>query len=74
MNMTCGNRHPDVCGLTAHGKGRIDKSECRYWHMRSVASGNRSGRRQDPRPSPVRRSNNTNSNTYSNSNKEAKSG
>jgi hypothetical protein len=72
MNTTCGNRHLDVSGLTAHGKGRIDKSKCRYWHMHSAASRNWSRRRQDPRPSPTCRG--TNSNNNINSNKEAKSG
>jgi hypothetical protein len=30
----CGSKHPQVCLVADHGKGKIPKSTCLLWHMR----------------------------------------
>jgi hypothetical protein len=30
----CGSKHPQVCLVADHGKGKIPKSTCMLWHMR----------------------------------------
>jgi hypothetical protein len=30
----CGSKHPQVCIVADHGKGKIPKSTCMLWHMR----------------------------------------
>jgi hypothetical protein len=30
----CGSKHPQVCLVANHGKGKIPKSTCMLWHMR----------------------------------------
>jgi hypothetical protein len=30
----CGSKHPQVCLVANHGKGKIPKSMCMLWHMR----------------------------------------
>jgi hypothetical protein len=30
----CGSKHPQVCLVANHGKGKILKSTCMLWHMR----------------------------------------
>jgi hypothetical protein len=30
----CGSKHPQVCLVADHGKGKIPKSTCVLWHMR----------------------------------------
>jgi hypothetical protein len=30
----CGSKHPQVCLVADHGKGKIPKSTCTLWHMR----------------------------------------
>jgi hypothetical protein len=50
----CGNKHPKVCIVAAHGKGKIPKATCALWHMRVpfTTQGNFTGRRSSPNPPP----------------------
>jgi hypothetical protein len=36
----CGNKHPKVCLVADHGKGKIPKVTCLLWHMRVPFAGN----------------------------------
>jgi hypothetical protein len=36
----CGNKHPKVCLVADHSKGKIPKATCLLWHMRVPFSGN----------------------------------
>jgi hypothetical protein len=38
----CGSKHPEVCLVANHGKGKIPKATCMLWHMR-IPGGNRTG-------------------------------
>jgi hypothetical protein len=38
----CGNKHPEVCLVANHGKGKIPKATCTLWHMR-IPRGNSIG-------------------------------
>jgi hypothetical protein len=50
----CGNKHPKVCNIPAHSKGKILRSTCKLWHMRvpfaGRTQGNFTGRRNGPNP------------------------
>jgi hypothetical protein len=62
----CGNKHPKVCIVAAHGKGKIPKATCTLWQMRvpfagtgaMTTQGNFTGRRSGPNSSPGRKENN----------------
>jgi hypothetical protein len=61
----CGNKHPKVCIVAAHGKGKIPKATCTLWHMRvpfagagATTQGNFTGRRNRSNPSPGSKGNN----------------
>jgi hypothetical protein len=36
----CGNKHPKVCLVANHSKGKIPKATCSLWHMRVPFAGN----------------------------------
>jgi hypothetical protein len=36
----CGNKHPKVCLVADHSKGKIPKATCLLWHMRIPFAGN----------------------------------
>jgi hypothetical protein len=59
----CGCKHPKVCLVTDHGKGKIPKATCALWHMRvsfaGKSQGNFSGRRSGPKPPPGSKGNNS---------------
>jgi hypothetical protein len=38
----CGSKHPEVCLVANHGKGKIPKATCTLWHMR-IPRGNSVG-------------------------------
>jgi hypothetical protein len=38
----CGSKHPEVCLVAHHGKGKIPKATCTLWHMR-IPRGNSVG-------------------------------
>jgi hypothetical protein len=50
----CGNKHPKVCNIPAHSKGKVRRSTCKLWHMRvpfaGRTQGNFTGRRNGPAP------------------------
>jgi hypothetical protein len=50
----CGNKHPKVCNLPAHSKGKVPRSTCKLWHMwvqfAGRTQGNFTGRRNGPSP------------------------
>jgi hypothetical protein len=51
----CGNKHPKVCLVSDHDKGKIPKATCSLWHMRVPFAGNAgkvTGRRNGPNPPP----------------------
>jgi hypothetical protein len=52
----CGSKHPKVCLMADHGKGKIPKATCALWHMRvpfkAKSQGNFTGRRSGPKPPP----------------------
>jgi hypothetical protein len=51
----CGSKHPKVCLLADHSKGKIPKATCSLWHMRvpfAGSTGNVIGRRNGPNPPP----------------------
>jgi hypothetical protein len=50
MADNCGNKHPEVCLVADHGKGKIPKATCMLWHMRT------------PRENPIGNSNSSNNN------------
>jgi hypothetical protein len=54
----CGSKHPKVCLVADHGKGKIPKATCLLWHMRVLFEGNITGRRSGPKPPPSRKGNN----------------
>jgi hypothetical protein len=56
----CGSKHPKVCLVTDHGKGKIPKATRLLWHMRVpfTATGNFTGRRSGPKPPPGGKGNN----------------
>jgi hypothetical protein len=39
----CGNKHPKVCLVADHSKGKIPKATCSLWHMRIPFAGNAGG-------------------------------
>jgi hypothetical protein len=39
----CGNKHPKVCLVADHSKGKIPKATCSLWHMRIRFAGNAGG-------------------------------
>jgi hypothetical protein len=53
----CGSKHPKVCLVADHGKGKIPKATCALWHMwvpfAGKIQGNFTGRRSGPNPPPV---------------------
>jgi hypothetical protein len=55
----CGSKHPKVCLVADHGKGKIPKATCSLWHMRvpftAKSQGNFTGRRSGPKPPPAAR-------------------
>jgi hypothetical protein len=34
MALNCASKHPEVCLVANHGKGKIPKATCTLWHMR----------------------------------------
>jgi hypothetical protein len=51
----CGNKHPKVCLVADHSKGKIPKATCSLWHMRVPFAGNAgivTGRRNSPNLPP----------------------
>jgi hypothetical protein len=48
----CGSKHPKVCLVADHGKGKIPKATCLLWHMCVQFTGNFTGRRSSPKPPP----------------------
>jgi hypothetical protein len=52
----CGSKHPKVCLVADHGKGKIPKATCVLWHMQvpfaGKSQGKFTGRRSGPRPPP----------------------
>jgi hypothetical protein len=59
----CGNKHPKVCNVAAHGKGKILKATCTLWHMQvsfagTTTQGNFTGKRNDSNPHPGSKGNN----------------
>jgi hypothetical protein len=46
----CGNKHPEVCLVADHGRGKIPKATCMLWHMRI------------PRENPIWNSNSSSNN------------
>jgi hypothetical protein len=36
----CSSKHPKVCLVADHGKGKIPKATCSLWHMRVPFAGN----------------------------------
>jgi hypothetical protein len=52
----CSSKHPKVCLITDHRKGKIPKATCALWHMRvsfvGKTQGNFTGRRSGPKPPP----------------------
>jgi hypothetical protein len=38
----CGSKHPEVCHVADHSKGKIPKATCTLWHMR-IPRGNSTG-------------------------------
>jgi hypothetical protein len=50
----CGNKHPKVCIVADHGKGKIPKATCTLWHrpVPFKTQGNFDGRRSGPNPPP----------------------
>jgi hypothetical protein len=53
----CGSKHPKVCLVADHSKGKIPKAKCLLWHMcvPFTAMGNFTGRRSRPKPPPSAR-------------------
>jgi hypothetical protein len=55
----CGSKHPKVCLMADHNKGKIPKATCWLWHMRypftAKLQGNFTGRRSGPKPPPATR-------------------
>jgi hypothetical protein len=60
----CASKHPKVCLVADHGKGKIPKAMCTLWHMRvpltGKLQGNFTGRRSGPKPPPGSKGNNGN--------------
>jgi hypothetical protein len=50
----CDSKHPKVCLVADHGKGKIPKATCALWHMRFPfvveSQENFTGRRSGPKP------------------------
>jgi hypothetical protein len=63
MANNCGNKHPKVCIVADHGKGKIPKATCALWHMRVLFAGKTQGnftqRRSGPNPPPSSRGSNS---------------
>jgi hypothetical protein len=62
MANNCGSKHPKVCLVGDHDKGKIPKATCALWHMqvpfaspRGKSQGNSTGRRSGPKPPPAAR-------------------
>jgi hypothetical protein len=61
------NKHPKVCNVAAHGKGKIPKATCTLWHMRvpfartTRTQGNFTGGKNCSNPPPGSKGNNINS-------------
>jgi hypothetical protein len=54
----CGNKHPKVCIVADHSKGKIPRATCSLWHMHvqfAKNPGNVTGRRKGPNPPPAAR-------------------
>jgi hypothetical protein len=60
----CGSKHPKVCLVANHGKGKIPKATCALWHKRvpfaGKSQGNFNRRRSGPKPPPGSKGNNSN--------------
>jgi hypothetical protein len=60
----CDSKHPKVCLVANHGKGKIPKATCTLWHMQvpfaDKSQGNFTGRRSGPKPPPGSKGNNSN--------------
>jgi hypothetical protein len=54
-----GSKHPKVCIVADHGKGKIPKATCALWHVgvpfAGKTQGNFTGRRSGPNPPPAAR-------------------
>jgi hypothetical protein len=54
----CGNKHPKVCSVPAHSKGKVQMSTCKLWHMRvpfagsGPTQGRTQGNSEEERPHP----------------------
>jgi hypothetical protein len=55
----CGSKHPKVCLVADHGKGKIPKATCSLWHMQVPFAGNVTGRRNCPKHIPSGKGNNS---------------
>jgi hypothetical protein len=51
----CGSKHPKVCLVADHGKGKIPKATCSLLFMRVPFAGNFTGRRSGPKLPPAAR-------------------
>jgi hypothetical protein len=64
MANNCGSKHPKVCLMADHVKGKIPKATCALWHMRvpfaGKSQGNFTGRRSGQKPPPGSKGNNGN--------------
>jgi hypothetical protein len=60
----CGSKHPKVCLVADHDKGKIPKATCLLWHMRVPftikSQGSFTGRRSGPKSPPRNKGNNSN--------------
>jgi hypothetical protein len=54
----CSSKHPKVCLVADHGKGKIPKATCLLWQMRVPFAGNFTGRRSGLKPPPSNKENN----------------
>jgi hypothetical protein len=51
----CGSKHPEVCLVADHGKGKIPKATCTLWHMRiPFARGNSTGNSSNNNARPAK--------------------
>jgi hypothetical protein len=60
MASNCGSKHPKVCLVADHGKGKIRKATCSLWHIwvPFTATGNFTMKRSGPKPPPGGKGNN----------------
>jgi hypothetical protein len=55
MDDNCGSKHPKVCLVADHGKGKIPKATCKLWHMRiPLARGNSTGNSSNNNARPAK--------------------